>query len=127
MRMVTEPLTSSEVTMLTCPTSASRRSTLWMSMSLKSRLMRRPVYTCRRRPPWPAPDPSEVGVATAVCSGIDAPYAPTRCGGYERACTFGKSHAMVAPSRVTVGSPPAPASPSKFATTRTAPGSSGSV
>ena len=41
--MVTSPLTSSEVTMLTTPTSASRRRMLWMSAPLKSRSMRRPV------------------------------------------------------------------------------------
>ena len=37
------PATSSAVTTFTRPTSASRRSTLWMSASLRSRSMRRPV------------------------------------------------------------------------------------
>jgi hypothetical protein len=36
MRIVTLPVTSSEVTMLTLPTSARRRSTLWMSASRRS-------------------------------------------------------------------------------------------
>ena len=35
MRIVTWPVTSSDVTMFTLPTSASRRSTLWMSASLE--------------------------------------------------------------------------------------------